>query len=63
MKAKELKALSVEELKVKLVQAQNEYDTTKMKSKVSSIENPIQLRGLRRDVARIATVITQNSSK
>ncbi len=63
MKAKELSTLSVAELQDKLSQVKTEYNNLKMQSKVSSIENPIQLRIIRRNIARIATVLTQNSSK
>jgi large subunit ribosomal protein L29 len=63
MKAKELSTLSVAELQDKLSQVKAEYNNLKLQSKVSSIENPIQLRILRRNIARIATVLTQNSSK
>lgn len=63
MKAKELSTLSVAELQDKLSQVKAEYNNLKLQSKVSSIENPIQLRTLRRNIARITTVLTQNSSK
>ncbi|MCB9202099.1 MAG: 50S ribosomal protein L29 [Flavobacteriales bacterium] len=63
MNTKELNDLSVEELQARLVQTKDEYNKLKLQSNVSSIESPIQLRTLRRSVARIATILTQKSSK
>lgn len=55
MKQSEVKEKSVAELQEELAKARKAYTDLKMAHAVSPLENPIQLRGLRRSVARIAT--------
>jgi large subunit ribosomal protein L29 len=59
MKQSEIKSLSPAELQVKLVQLKKTYNDMKMSHAISPIENPLQIRILRRSVARIATEITK----
>jgi large subunit ribosomal protein L29 len=59
MKQSEIKNLSVADLQAKLVQVKKTYNDLKMAHAISPIENPLQLRTLRRSVARIATEITK----
>ena len=59
MKQSEVKELSVAELQEELVKAKRAYTDFKMAHAISPLENPIQLRGLRRSVARIATELTK----
>lgn len=51
----ELQEFSDVDLKAELDQAQKEYGKVKFDHAVSGIENPLMLRSLRRDVARIKT--------
>lgn len=50
--------LSVEELKSQLAEAQANYSKAKLLHKVSPLENPIQIRDLRRNIARLQTALT-----
>jgi len=59
MKQSEIKNLSVADLQAKLVQVKKTYNDLKMAHAISPIENPLQMRTLRRSVARIATEITK----
>jgi large subunit ribosomal protein L29 len=59
MKQSEIKNLSVADLQEKLVQVKKTYNDLKMAHAISPIENPLQMRTLRRSVARIATEITK----
>ena len=59
MKQSEILKLSNEELSEKLGESKKSYSELKMTHAVSPLENPIQLRTLRRTVARIATEITK----
>lgn len=61
MKTKDLKSLTLIELKNILFSSKNEYIKLKMKSKISTLENPIKLRIIRRDIARIKTFINQKT--
>ncbi|WGK63623.1 50S ribosomal protein L29 [Croceiramulus getboli] len=59
MKQSEVKELSVAELQEELIKAKRAYSDLKMAHAISPLENPMQLRGLRRSVARIATELTK----
>ena len=59
MKQSEILKLSNEELSERLGESKKSYSDLKMTHAVSPLENPIQLRTLRRTVARIATEITK----
>jgi large subunit ribosomal protein L29 len=58
MKAKELQALSVEELQARLNSEEDAYYKLKLAHAVSPIENPMRIRATRRLIARIHTVLT-----
>jgi large subunit ribosomal protein L29 len=58
MKQSEIKGLSVSDLQIKLVQLKKTYSDMKISHTISPIENPLQIRSLRRSVARIATEIS-----
>ena len=59
MKQSEINNLSAADLQAKLVQLKKTYTDLKMAHAISPIENPLQMRTLRRSVARIATEITK----
>jgi large subunit ribosomal protein L29 len=58
MKQSEIKDLSAADLQVKLSQLKKTYTDLKIAHAISPIENPLQIRSLRRSVARIATEIS-----
>ncbi|HBK70230.1 MAG TPA: 50S ribosomal protein L29 [Flavobacteriaceae bacterium] len=59
MKQSEIKELSVADLQEQLVSLKKNYTDLKMAHAISPLENPIQLRGLKRTVARLATELTK----
>ena len=59
MKQSEIKQLSTAELQDKLGESKKSYADLKMAHAVSPLENPIQLRNVRRSVARMATELTK----
>jgi len=61
MKQSEIKEMTVEDLQEKFKDLKRNYSDLKMVHAVSPLENPIQLRILRRTVARIATEITKRA--
>ena len=58
MKQKEVKELSIDELNEKLVSFQKELSDLKMTHAISPIENPMQIKNLRKTIARINTELT-----
>ncbi len=61
MKQSEIKEMSAEDLQEKFNDLKKNYSDLKMAHAISPLENPIQLRTLRRTVARIATEITKRA--
>ena len=61
MKQKEVKELSVEELYDKLKSLKKELSEMKMTHAISPIENPMQIKSIRRTIARINTELTVRS--
>jgi len=57
MKSSETKLLSVEDLKDKLVESMKQLSDLKLNHAVSPLENPMQIKNVRRTVARILTAI------
>lgn len=53
----DLRELTVEQLEAKLAEMQDERSKLRFRSATESIENPMQFRTLRRDVARIRTIL------
>ena len=63
MKQSEIKELSVAELQEELGRTRKNYSDLKMAHAVSPLENPIQLRTVRRSIARIATELTKREQQ
>ena len=61
MKASELRTLSVPELQAKSRELRDELFNARVKRATGQLENTAKLRQLRRDVARVETVLTQMS--
>ena len=59
MKQSEIIGLSIAELQVKLGDAKKEYADLKLAHAITPLENPLQLRKVRRTVARLATELTK----
>ncbi|RVT75803.1 50S ribosomal protein L29 [Flavobacterium sufflavum] len=59
MKQSEIKDLSAAQLQENLSQAKKTYADLKLAHAISPIENPLQIRSLRRTVARLATELTK----
>jgi large subunit ribosomal protein L29 len=62
MKAAELRELTTEELQQKRSDLREDLFRLKMRKAVSQLENPIRLRSLRRDIARIETVLKERAT-
>lgn len=59
MKQSEIKELSVAELQEKLKEFKKNHSDLKLANAISPLDNPIQLRSVRRTVARVATELTK----
>lgn len=61
MKIKELREMTVEELTTKRRELKHEMLNLRLQQQSGQLENPARLHLLRRDVARIETIITERA--
>ncbi|HCY45906.1 MAG TPA: 50S ribosomal protein L29 [Flavobacteriales bacterium] len=61
MKGSEFKDLSIKDLQVRLMELREALSQMKFQHSVSGLESPIQIKGSRKDVARLLTEL--NSRK
>lgn len=59
MKTAEVRDLTTEELHEKVAELREELFNLKFRKATSPLDNPLQLRSLRRDIARCLTVIRE----
>ncbi|HHF53388.1 MAG: 50S ribosomal protein L29 [Thermodesulfobacterium sp.] len=59
MKARELRELSIPELKEKLSQLREELFNLRFQKTVHKLENPMRIRQVKRDIARILTILRE----
>ena len=63
MKQSEVTNLSNDELLEKLSEMRKALSDLKMSHAISPLENPVQLRNIRRNIARLATETTKRNNK
>ena len=59
MKASEIRKMSVEDINKKIIEAKNELFELRMKQATGSLDKPHMINKLRKDVARMKTVLTE----
>ena len=62
MKADEIRELSVDELRTRLDELTKERFNLRFRSATESIENPMRFRSLRRDIARMQTILREKEA-
>ena len=63
MKAPEIEKLSLEDLQDKLADYQKQLLDLKMNHTVSPLENPLQIKTVRRTISRLLTAITAKKNE
>lgn len=63
MKAKQFRELSAEELEQRQRELVKEHFDLRIKKSAGKLDNPVQLRLIRRDVARAQTILREKSSQ
>ncbi|MCC6700642.1 MAG: 50S ribosomal protein L29 [Fluviicola sp.] len=63
MKQEEINKLSVEELKTRIATATETLTKMKLGHKVTPLENPIQIRDVRRSIARLNTELSKRENQ
>ncbi len=59
MKANEIRGMSAKELEGKLMQLKKDLFTLRMQHATNHLDNPTKISAVRRDIARVKTVIRQ----
>ena len=63
MIAKELRGFTLDDLKKRIKELSDELFNTKLQNISGSLENTAKIRSVRRDIARVQTVINQKTSR
>ena len=59
MKASEIRNLSVQELNEKLSDLKSELFNLRFQHAINQLENPMRLRAVKKDIARVKTIIRE----
>jgi large subunit ribosomal protein L29 len=59
MKPSELKELTVDELRLKETDLRKELFNLRFRLATGEVENPMRIRAIRRDIARVLTAVTE----
>jgi len=62
VKPAEIREMSVEDLKAKIEELTRERFNLRFRSATESIENPMRFRSLRRDIARMQTILQEKEA-
>ena len=62
MKPNEIRELSAAELKTKIEELTTERFNLRFRSATESIENPMRFRSIRRDIARLQTILREKET-
>jgi large subunit ribosomal protein L29 len=62
VKPSEIREMSVEDLKSKIEELTRERFNLRFRSATESIENPMRFRDLRRDIARMQTILREKEA-
>ena len=62
MKPNEIREMSVDDLKTKIEELTKERFNLRFRSAAESIENPMRFRAIRRDIARLNTILREKEA-
>ena len=62
MKMDEIKQFSLDELEIRLEDAEEEFENLRIQHSTHQLDNPLRIRMVRRDIARLKTVIHEYES-
>ena len=63
MKANEIRKMSSAELEAKLVELKKDLFMLRMQHATNQLDNPLQIATVKKDIARIKTIIRENETK
>ena len=59
MRANDIRELSVEDLKARILELEEERFRLNFRSATEPLEDPLRLRGIRKDIARLKTILRE----
>ena len=59
MRANDIRELSVEDMKARVAELEEERFRLNFRSATEPLEDPLRLRGLRKDIARLKTILRE----
>ena len=59
MRAEEIRELTADEIKTRVAELEEERFRLRFRSATEPLENPLRLRTIRKDIARLKTVLTE----
>ena len=62
MKAKEIRSLSVEDLNKKLEDLKKDLFMLRMQHATNQLDNPMQIAAVKKDIARVKTIIREKTN-
>jgi large subunit ribosomal protein L29 len=62
MRAEEIREMAPEDIKARVAELEEERFRLRFRSATETLENPLRLRTIRRDIARLKTVLTEIAS-
>jgi large subunit ribosomal protein L29 len=62
MRAEEIRELSVDEIRARVAELEEERFRLRFRSATETLENPLRLRTIRKDIARLKTVLTEKQA-
>ena len=63
MKANEIRKMSAAELEAKLVELKKDLFMLRMQHATNQLDNPLRIADVKKDIARIKTIIRENETK
>ena len=63
MKIADVRDMSLDDLNAKIAELKEEQFRLRVRSATESLENPMRFREIRRDIARINTILKERSAK
>ena len=63
LKANEIRKMSAAELEAKLVELKKDLFMLRMQHATNQLDNPLQIAAVKKDIARIKTIIRENETK
>ena len=62
MRAEEIREMTPDDIKTRVAELEEERFRLRFRSATETLENPLRLRTIRRDIARLKTVLTEKAS-